>query len=117
MRPPRVRSQRDRFAAEFDCPMHASRLIEARNILHDPAAALAKIMRLFMRIHRADPFEIEPDTRRIIADAHPEAAQAFDRLDRQRTDLDLVDPWPQRPRRAKIVLLALMPDRREAVLD
>src|SRR5438445_7303450 len=98
MRPPGILGQLELLAAEFDRSAHAPRLIEARNILHNLAAALAQIVRLFMRIHRGDPFELEPNTRRIVADAHPEAPQPFERFDREWTDLDLVNARAQRAR-------------------
>src|SRR5579863_1118843 len=117
MSPPGVLAEREPFAAKLEDAAHAPSLVEARDILDDLAAALAPVVLLLVRIHRGDPFKVEPQARGVVAQTHAEAAQAFKRLDRQRADLDLVDFGPQRPRGAEIILLALMPHGGEAVLN
>src|SRR5277367_2948052 len=116
MRPPVILAQRHGPAGNSQYAARPSGLVEARDILYDAAVALAEIVFLFVRIHPRAPNDVEADARRVVGEQHPKALEALDWFDRKRTDFDLVRFWTKRARSAKVILLALIPDRGEPVL-
>src|SRR5262249_44670731 len=109
MTPPAFLVKRDRRAVDLKDSLRSARLIKPRDVLHRLTAAFAEIVFLLVRIHRRGPFEIEPQAGGIVSEMHPQAPQAFDHFDRQRSDLYLVDARTERARGAKIVLLSAPP--------
>src|SRR5438309_1320280 len=104
MPPPAFLVEPNRLSAELHDTLSTAGLIESGNILHDLAAALTKIVFLFVRIHARDPFQIQSHAGRIISKSQTKPAETVQHLDRQRTDLQLVDIGPQRARGAEIIL-------------
>src|SRR5713101_8259443 len=116
MPPPVFLVERNGFAAKVENTTRTPRLIEARNILHHPAATFAEIVFLLVRIHRRRPFHVESQARRIFVEFDPEPFETFKQFDRERADSYFIDIGPECPRRAEIILPALMPYGRESVL-
>jgi len=59
--PPALLVNCNALAAKLEDATRAPGLIEARNILYHPAAALAEIMFLFVRIHGRRPFDVDSE--------------------------------------------------------
>src|SRR5881409_3164086 len=73
-------------------------------------------MCLFVGVHGGNPLDVKAQARGIIGQHHAKAPEAFENLDRQRTDLELVRSGSQPARQAEVVLLALVPHSGESVL-
>src|SRR5579875_822609 len=114
--PPVALLEQDSFAADFQGAGSAANLIKARDILHHPATALAGVVFLFERVHRGRPFQIQPEGRGIVVQPESKPFQPFEHFDLKRTDFYLVNSWSQAAGRSKVILLASIPDRGEAIL-